>query len=196
VKTDSKDITYNGPIINNNVIGNDNSSDDGCEYKNNENDMEKYSEYLINNVYENKMNKNMAKVKITENKLKQIIMESVKRALNESYDDEEIDYEGNGYERPEWNYDDNDWSEDELLENPESYYWHVYVLDKEKKSTKYFNSVKEAVNDCNNFLKKINFKAIAAKYNFDEDKVCALIEYGNDEWNDTMLQNYGWGWMD
>ena len=152
--------------------------------------------YLINNVYENKINKNMAKIKITENKLKQIIMESVKKTLNEMYEDEEIDYEGNGYEKPEWNYDDNDWSENELSENPESYYWYVYVLGKEKKSTKRFNSVKEAVIDCNNFLKKINFKEIADKYDFDEDKVCALIEFGDDEWSDTMLQNYGWGWYD
>jgi hypothetical protein len=77
VKKDSKDITYNGPIINNNVIGNDNSSDDGCEYKNNENDMEKYSEYLINNVYENK-------IQLTFNDLQEIIKESVKNILSES----------------------------------------------------------------------------------------------------------------
>ena len=48
------------------VIGNNNSSDDGCEYKNNENDMEKYSEYLINNVYENK-------IQLTFNDLQEII---------------------------------------------------------------------------------------------------------------------------
>ena len=53
------------------------------EYRNHENDMEKYSEYLINNVYENKISKNMAKIRITENKLKQIINESVRRILKE-----------------------------------------------------------------------------------------------------------------
>ena len=142
-------------------------------------------------------NRNMKsnKIKITENDIKYLVAESVKRILRE-YDDDEIDYEGNGYEPEEWNYEDDDFSELELAEHPESYYWYVYVLGKEKKSTKRFNSVKEAVIDCNNFLKKINFKEIAAKYNFDEDKVCALIEIGDDEWSDTMLQNYGWGWMD
>ena len=49
--------------------------------------MEKYSDYLINNVYENKTNKSMAKIKITENDLKQIIMESVKRVLKETNDE-------------------------------------------------------------------------------------------------------------
>ena len=65
--------------------------EDWADYKNGENDMEIYSDYLINNVYqfENKINKIknnkiMSKRIIKESELCQIIEESVKRALYES----------------------------------------------------------------------------------------------------------------
>lgn len=57
------------------------------EYRNGENDMEKYSEYLINNVYqfESKGNniRNIGKGVIKESKLRQIIKEAIKHVLNE-----------------------------------------------------------------------------------------------------------------
>ena len=61
-------------------IPNDNNSmEDEYEYPNGENNMEKYSEYLINNVY--KENKNMNKIKLTENDIKYLVTESVKNVL-------------------------------------------------------------------------------------------------------------------
>lgn len=65
------------------IPNNNNSVEDEYEYPNGENDMEKYSEYLINNVYEGK--KNMNKITINENDLKTLVSESVKKILKESY---------------------------------------------------------------------------------------------------------------
>lgn len=63
--------------------GSNNDVSDELSYKNNENNMEKYSDYLINNVYESKNMVN--KVIINENVLKSLVLESVKRILKESY---------------------------------------------------------------------------------------------------------------
>ena len=71
--------TTNRYIPNNN----NNSEEDEYEYPNGENDMEKYSDYLINNVYEGK--KNMNKITINENDIKTLVFESVKKLLKESY---------------------------------------------------------------------------------------------------------------
>lgn len=57
--------------------------EDEYEYPNGENDMEKYSEYLINNVYEGKGN--MSKITINENDLRTLVFESVKKILKEEY---------------------------------------------------------------------------------------------------------------
>jgi hypothetical protein len=63
-------------------IPNDNNSmEDDYEYSNGENDMEKYSDYLINNVYERK--RNMNKITINENDIKTLVIESVKNVLKE-----------------------------------------------------------------------------------------------------------------
>ena len=51
--------------------------EDYSTYKNDENDMEKYSEYLINNVYENKIH-------LTFNDLQEIVKKSVIKILTES----------------------------------------------------------------------------------------------------------------
>ena len=70
--------------MNNRYIPSDNNStEDEYEYPNGENDMEKYSEYLINNVYEEK--KNMNKITINENDIKTLVLESIKKLLKESY---------------------------------------------------------------------------------------------------------------
>lgn len=69
--------------INKHIPNDNNSMEDEYEYPNGENDMEKYSEYLINNVYEGK--KNMNKITINENDLKTLVFESVKKILKESY---------------------------------------------------------------------------------------------------------------
>jgi hypothetical protein len=45
--------------------------------------MEKYSDYLINNIYEEK--RNMNKITINENDIKTLVLESVKKLLKESY---------------------------------------------------------------------------------------------------------------
>jgi hypothetical protein len=63
------------------IPNNNNPMEDEYEYPNGENDMEKYSEYLINNVYEEK--KNMGKVTINENDLRTLVFESVKNILKE-----------------------------------------------------------------------------------------------------------------
>ena len=68
--------SFNGRSSNNDVS-------DELNYNNNENDMEKYSDYLINNVYESKNMVN--KVIINENIFKSLVLESVKRILKESY---------------------------------------------------------------------------------------------------------------
>ncbi len=62
---------------------NDNTTEDEYNYTNGENDMEKYSNYLINNVYEGK--RNMNKITINENDIKALVLESVKKLLKESY---------------------------------------------------------------------------------------------------------------
>lgn len=61
---------------------NDNTTEDEYDYPNGENDMKKYSDYLINNVYEGK---NMNKITINENDIKALVLESVKKLLKESY---------------------------------------------------------------------------------------------------------------
>lgn len=60
---------------------NDNTTEDEHDYPNGENDMEKYSDYLINNVYEGK--RNMNKITINENDIKTLVLESVKKLLKE-----------------------------------------------------------------------------------------------------------------
>ena len=68
-------------IVNNNQPK---TIEDGADYKNGENDMETYSDYLINNVYqfENKI-KNITKRIIKESELKQIVESCVRNILNE-----------------------------------------------------------------------------------------------------------------
>ena len=67
---------------------NDNTTEDEYDYPNGENDMEKYSNYLINNVYEGK--RNMNKITINENDIKQMVNESVRKILKESYNNPNV----------------------------------------------------------------------------------------------------------
>ena len=62
---------------------NDNTAEDEYDYPNGENDMEKYSNFLINNVYEGK--RNMNKITINENDLKTLVLESVKKILRKRF---------------------------------------------------------------------------------------------------------------
>lgn len=50
-------------------------------YKNNEDDMEKYSEYLINNIYED----NMKKITLNENDIKQMIKETLESVIKNGW---------------------------------------------------------------------------------------------------------------
>jgi hypothetical protein len=71
----SDDITAQfSSYRNGNTSNKDN--DDGLKYRNDENDMEKYSNYLINNVY---MYENTV---ITQNELNQIIKENIIKIIN------------------------------------------------------------------------------------------------------------------
>lgn len=65
------------------IPNNNNSMEDEYEYPNGENDMEKYSNFLINNVYEGK--RNMNKITINENDLKTLVLESVKKILRKRF---------------------------------------------------------------------------------------------------------------
>lgn len=65
------------------IPNNNNSMEDEYEYPNGENDMEKYSEYLINNVYEEKGN--MSKITINENDIKDMVETSIKTILKEAF---------------------------------------------------------------------------------------------------------------
>lgn len=65
------------------IPNNNDSMEDEYEYPNGENDMEKYSEYLINNVYEGR--KNMNKIDINENDIKNMVETSIKTILNEAF---------------------------------------------------------------------------------------------------------------
>lgn len=68
------------------IVNNNNQPEtieDGADYKNGENDMETYSDYLINNVYQFENNKIMGKRIIKESELKQIVESCVRNILSE-----------------------------------------------------------------------------------------------------------------
>ncbi len=116
------------------------------------------------------------KIKLTENDIKYLVAESVKRILKENE------------------------SAKEYLANDSEYYdgykWSVFLGEKLiKTSDKIFNDVDEAADDCDIFLKEINWKEKAEKwndYNGIENEAAALVH----DFYDTYLQNLGWGWMD
>jgi hypothetical protein len=116
------------------------------------------------------------KIKLTENDIKYLVTESVKRILKE-----------------------NEFAK-EYLTNDSEYYdgykWSVFLGEKLiKTSDKIFNDIDEAADDCDIFLKEFNWKEKAEKwnaYNGIENEAAALVH----DFYDTYLQNLGWGWMD
>ena len=166
------------------IPNNNNSMEDEYEYLNGENDMEKYSEYLINNVYEEK--KNMNKITINENDIKTLVFESVKKLLKESYHNSgafsdnptlsKLEFLVSTFELKYIDYDANndnvsDW--DEFVEGIINLY----------------NKSKELV-----YFKKYHIKELYIKYDNNEDMSFGdfLSEHGVPsrwEWLDEYLYN-------
>ena len=131
-------------------------------------------------------------MRLTENVLRKMVKECLMEAYNEVIDDNSNNFEEASDDM--YGYDDmyNDESDAE-------YKWFVHINEKKTESSRSFNSVDEAVDDCDEYLDTINFAKIARKYNKDDnDENCiACIELmQNGEPYDTMLTNSGWGWMD
>lgn len=161
------------------IPNNNNSMEDEYEYPNGENDMEKYSEYLINNVYEEK--KNMNKVIINENDLKTLVFESVKKILKESYYNSGIFSDNPDLEKLEkivgqienryLNYD----SDTDNISDWDGFIEGVINL---------YNKSKELV-----WFKKYNIKDLYARYNHNEDML----------FDDFLKEKgipYQWEWLD
>ena len=147
------------------------------------------------------------KIKLTEDKIRQIVRESLKKILKEgneqeySWDEYYDEDEDNG------EYDD-DYDEEEYYKNwpPQNdtpYKWSIKIFDKEVESEKSFRTVRQAEKDCNKYLKINKFYDTVKKYNpnldFDDDEniyACVYLADSNGECIDTMLVNYGWGWYD
>ena len=126
------------------------------------------------------------KIKLTEDKIRQIVKESLKKILKEENEQE--------FAPDEW-YDEYD---DDI-----SYKWSVKIFDREVESEKSFRSVRQAEKNCNRYLKTIKFYDTVKKYNpnldIDDNEdiyACIYSADSNGECIDTMLVNYGWGWYD
>lgn len=123
-------------------------------------------------------NRNMKtnKIKLTENDIRHLVTESVKRILKESE------------------------FAKEYLTNDSEYYdgykWSVFLGEKLiKTSDGIFNDIDEAADDCDIFLNEINWEKTAEEWNTyhdNEDEAVAIVH----DFYDTFLQNLGWGWMD
>lgn len=126
------------------------------------------------------------RIRLTEQDLHKLIKESVKRVLKE--EDDDFDW---------WNYEEPDMGDEE------KFMWTVIVGDDETTSEQTFDNIDDAERDCNQYLKSINFKKLAKKYNmvngeYEKEYVVALIDSVNEQNQpiDTFLKNVGFGWMD
>ena len=116
-------------------------------------------------------------MRLTENVLRKMVKECLMEAYNEMIDDNSNNFE----EASDDMYND---------ESDAEYKWFVYINEKKTESSRSFNSVDEAVDDCDEYLGTINFAKIARKYNNDVgDENCIacieLMQYG--EPSDTVL---------
>ena len=153
---------------------------DPTSFKEKAKELYKKSYEEIENNYTELMqeNRNMKtnKIKLTENDIKYLVTESVKRILKE-----------------------NEFAK-EYLTNDSKYYdgykWSVFLGEKLiKTSNKIFNDIDEAADDCDIFLNEINWEKTAEEWNTyhdNEDEAVAIVH----DFYDTFLQNLGWGWMD
>lgn len=165
--------------INKHIPNDNNSMEDEYEYPNGENDMEKYSEYLINNVYEEK--KNMNKITINENDIKTLVFESVKKLLKESYYNSGVFSDNPELERLEEivgqienRYLDYD-SDTNNISDWDSFIEGIINL---------YNKSKELV-----WFKKYNIKDLYARYNNNEDMLF-------DDFLKEKGISYQWEWLD
>jgi hypothetical protein len=132
------------------------------------------------------------KIRLTENDIKHIVTESVKRILKENeFGEEYLTNDSDDYD---------------------GYKWSVFLGKKLiKTSDKIFNDIDEAADDCDIFLKEFNWKEKAEKWNAYHDMYWKADDYHRKALNpiyeeevaaivhdsyDTYLQNLGWGWMD
>ena len=140
-------------------------------------------QYESKNIRFNKNNKMKQVIKLKESDLHRMIKESIRKILKEN---DEIDYDAL-----------------DVQGDVCGFIWNVIIGDENTKSNEIFNTVDEAKEDCDRYLRRIKFNKIAKQYNFvngeyEEDYAIALISSVNekDEEIDTYLQNLGFGWMD
>ena len=145
------------------------------------------------------------KIKLTENDLHRIIKESVKQVLKEN----ETSHELHNLHRflvmaahsPIESIDDYE-------KRDGAYFWTVNVRGDIVYSPELYETPKAAAQACSKVLDRCNFNHIASKYNElatnESEEIVACVEgmwlddYDDDEYYDidTMLTNYGSGWMD